>query len=176
MSKAFRQEDGATDGEPLVPARRHLDRKRPITAEGRTRIEHELAELTAERARLGHLPDSLESSLRQAEIQRRILQLAATLEDTDVPHAEGGTKDRVIFGASVTVEDEQGHRSTYQLVGPDEVNVGERRISIESPLARALIGRSVGEWVTVERPRDNTTLRVLSVSGRPEATLRSQSD
>lgn len=164
MSKAFRHEDGATEGQPLVPPRRHAAQKRPITATGRARIEHELAELTAERAQLGHLADSLESSLRQTEIQRRVLQLAATLEDTEVPIAEGGTTDQVIFGASVTVEDELGRQSTYQLVGPDEANVSERRISIESPLGQALIGRSVGESVTVERPRGSATLRILSVS------------
>ena len=165
MSKAFRQEDGATDDQPLVPPRRHSDRKRPITAEGRSRVEHELAELTAERVRVGHLPDSLESSLRQTEIQRRILQLAATLEDTEVPVADEGASNQVVFGASVTVEDELSHRSTYQLVGPDEANVSERRISIESPLGQALIGRSVGESVTVERPRGSAALRVLAVSG-----------
>jgi hypothetical protein len=86
MSKAFRQEDGASDSQPLVPPRRHAERKRPMTAEGRTRIEHELARLTAERAQLALQPDSLESSLRQTEIQRRIQQLAATLEDTEVQH------------------------------------------------------------------------------------------
>ena len=78
-----------------------------------------------------------------------------------------GEKDRAFFSAYVEVEDEDGARREYQLVGPDEVDAGKGRISVDSPLGRALLGRAVGESVTVERPRGPAELMVSRLRYEP---------
>jgi transcription elongation factor GreB len=65
------------------------------------------------------------------------------------PEANG----RVYFGAWVTLEDESGARVVYQIVGPDETDSDGVTISCESPMGRALIGREVGDEVSVPRPK-----------------------
>lgn len=167
MSKAFtREEDGISDSEPIAAPRRRSERKRPITAEGRARLEHELDSLQTERAQSGREPVALENSVRLKELERRILTLSAVLEDTQVREVGSDRASHAAFGAWITLEDEEGGRVTYQIVGPDEAAVSQGRLSVESPLAQALIGHSVDEWVTVERPRGTTTYRIASVANR----------
>ncbi len=166
MSKAFTREDDGSHPDPLDTPRRAGGPKRPITAEGRARLERELSELPAGRARAAQ--PSLRSSSEEKQIQRRIALLSAAIEDTLVVDAGREGEGRVTFGAWVRIEDEQGAQLTYRLVGPDEANAAAGSISVESPLARALIGRSVGEWVTVDRPRGSATYRVACVFTKPD--------
>src|SRR5262249_20092314 len=80
--------------------------------------------------------------------------------------------DRVFFGATVTVEDEDGERFTYQIVGGDELDesLGPGRISYEAPLGRALLGKREGDEVTVRRPAGDVELVIVKVDwrGSPE--------
>ena len=69
----------------------------------------------------------------------------------------------VYFGAWVTLEDEQGATCEYRLVGPDESDATEGRISVEAPLGRALLGKREGDSFELERPRGRTAFTVLSV-------------
>ncbi len=88
---------------------------------------------------------------RLREIDYRIHQLGKLLDSLTVvePRTEG---DRVYFGAWVTVDNPEGKERTYQIVGPDESDSKRGMISSESPMARALLGKQEGEWVTVKRP------------------------
>jgi transcription elongation factor GreB len=70
---------------------------------------------------------------------------------------------RAFFGAWVELEDEAGSRVRYRIVGPDEADVKAGRLSVESPLARALLGKEVGESVVVERPRGAVEYTVTQV-------------
>ena len=79
MSKAFTREDDGSHSDPLHTPRRGGP-KRPITAEGRARLERELSDLTAARVQAGH--PSLDSSLKSKQQERRILLLLAVIEDT----------------------------------------------------------------------------------------------
>ena len=72
-------------------------------------------------------------------------------------------KDRVLFGAQVTVEDEDGKKLTYWIVGEDEIDVERRRISWVSPVAKALINAKVGDSVSVQRPNGETELCVIKI-------------
>jgi transcription elongation factor GreB len=72
-------------------------------------------------------------------------------------------RERVFFGATVGVEDEEGRSAVYRLVGPDETDAAAGRISIESPVARALLGKRVGESALVRRPRGESELVVTAV-------------
>ena len=69
--------------------------------------------------------------------------------------------DRAFFGATVTVEDEDGAQATYQIVGSEELGPG--RISYEAPLGRALLGKRQGESVRVRRPAGEVELIVVRV-------------
>jgi transcription elongation factor GreB len=100
---------------------------------------------------------------RLREIDRRVRFLTKRLESAEVvqPGSVGG--DRVRFGARVTVQDEQGKHSRYHLVGPDESDPGQGRLSFHSPLGRALLNRCVGDVVTVQRPAGETEFEILEI-------------
>jgi transcription elongation factor GreB len=63
----------------------------------------------------------------------------------------------------VTIEDEDGKQFTYRIVGPDESDSTQKKISSESPMARALLGKKEGEWVTVRRPRGPADFQVKKI-------------
>ena len=100
------------------------------------------------------------------EIDARIYRLQKQLESYEVVDPATRPKtDRVFFGATVTVEDEDGGRTTYQIVGGEELDdgLGPGRISHEAPLGRALLGRRKGDSVTVRRPAGEVELTIVKV-------------
>ena len=100
---------------------------------------------------------------RLREIDRRIEQLSKRLETLTVVRPDLQRTDRVYFGAWVSVEDEAGGVSKYQIVGPDEFDVAAGRISVDSPLGRALLGRAAGDEFVLERPRGSARLVVIGI-------------
>lgn len=167
MSKAFTKEDAGGDEVLLPPRPRSASgEKRYITPEGYRALQDELAALTVPLPREEGTV-ALDADTRNRERARRAQQVAAILEDVQVVSPEMPDAERVYFGAWVTLEDEEGEESTYRIVGPDEADVKEGRLSVESPLARALLGKEVGESVRVERPRGAIEYTVTQVSYRP---------
>jgi len=71
---------------------------------------------------------------------------------------------RVAFGTRVIVEDQDGQRTSYEIVGPDEVDLAARQISIASPVAQALLGKRAGDRVVLRRPKGNVGVTVVSVA------------
>lgn len=167
MSKAFTKEDGGAE-EPLVPVRPRSasGEKRYITPEGWRALQEELAALQGPDEGAVGLSE-LEAGTRKRERERRALQLAATLEEVRVVEPDTSREGRVFFGAWVMLEDEDGARVTYRIVGPDEADVKAGRLSVESPLARALLGKEVGDSVQVERPRGTVEYTVEEVRYTP---------
>ncbi len=102
---------------------------------------------------------------RLREIDRRLRFLAQRLDLVTVMHpaAQAIAGDKVGFGAWVTIEDEDGARSCYRLVGPDEPDPDNGHISVASPVGRALLGKNIGDEVEVRRPRGDTYVTVLAV-------------
>jgi transcription elongation factor GreB len=162
---------GSEDGEGARGGPRY------ITPEGFERLQRELDALwkverprvTREVSAAAELGDRSENAeyiygkRRLREIDRRIRFLSKRLDELTVVRPEPGAAGRAFFGARVTVEDDAGKRATYQIVGPDESDPAAGRISLESPLGRALLGREEGDEVLVERPRGRATLAVLAV-------------
>jgi transcription elongation factor GreB len=150
---------------------------RYITAEGFRHLEQELEQLwkverprvTREVSAAAALGDRSENAeyiygkKRLREIDRRIRFLSKRLDELTVVQPRADAGGRAFFGSWVTVEDAEGKRAAYRIVGPDESDAGAGRISLESPLGRALLGREEGDEVVVERPRGRVTLAVLSV-------------
>jgi transcription elongation factor GreB len=75
----------------------------------------------------------------------------------------GKTHERVHFGATVTIVDESGREREVTIVGVDELDVGDARVSWRSPLARALLTKEVGDTVTVRAPRGPERLAIIAV-------------
>jgi transcription elongation factor GreB len=168
MNKAFTKEDEASlTDEPL-----ELDQPvvgggaRYITPEGFKRLQdelehiwkHERPKVTAEVSAAAAQGDRSENAeyiygkKKLRELDRRIRYLSKRLDSLTVVEPHQGA-DRVLFGATVTIEDEDGQESTYRIVGPDEFDVKAGRISVDSPLAKALLGKREGDEATVQRPR-----------------------
>jgi transcription elongation factor GreB len=167
MSKAFTKEDAGGDDLLLPPRPRSTSgEKRYITPEGYRALQEELETLTGPAAREKDVP-TFGGETQARERARRAQQLAATLEEVQVVSPEAPDEEHVFFGAWVTLEDEDGEETAYRIVGPDEADVKAGRLSVESPLARALLGKEVGESVRVERPRGAIEYTITGVSYRP---------
>ncbi|HWB76341.1 MAG TPA: transcription elongation factor GreB [Nannocystaceae bacterium] len=150
-----------------------------ITPEGHARIRAELEHLwkverprvTAEVAAAAALGDRSENAeyiygkKRLREIDRRLEFLAKRIERMHVVHPDP-SKDasgKVAFGAWVVVEDEDGERHVYRLVGADESDADAGHISMDSPMGRALLGKEVDDEVLVHRPRGPASFTILSI-------------
>jgi transcription elongation factor GreB len=150
---------------------------RYITPEGFRRIaaEHEriwtvdrpriVAEVEAAAA-LGDRSENAEylyGKRKLRELDRRLRFLSERMDALTVVDPKPHPARRAFFGAWVTVEDEAGEERTYRLVGPDEFDVSRGFISVDAPLGRALLGRSAGDTVVVQRPAGAAELTVVVV-------------
>jgi transcription elongation factor GreB len=101
------------------------------------------------------------------EIDRRIRFLSKRLDSAMVVDNAGRTDARVHFGATVTIEHERGDTREVTIVGVDELDSGDTRISWRSPLARALLTAAAGETVTVHAPRGPERVAIIAVRYDP---------
>ena len=97
------------------------------------------------------------------EIDKRIRFLSKCLDSAVVVDNAGKTHDRVHFGATVTIEYENGDEREVTIVGVDELDSGDARVSWRSPLARALLTARVGDTVTLRAPRGPERLEIIAV-------------
>jgi len=98
------------------------------------------------------------------ELDRRIRYLQKRLPDLNVVEQKPANAERVFFGATVRLEDDTGTSVTYRIVGPDEFDREEHYISVDSPLARSLLKRELGEEVEVEVPGGRLCYLITEVS------------
>ncbi len=101
------------------------------------------------------------------EIDRRIRYLQKRLPDLTVVAAQASDRSRVYFGAWVSLEDEEGKKVTYRIVGPDEFDPAKGWISMDSPMARALMRKTIDDEVRVETPGGVREYYVLEVCYEP---------
>ena len=103
-----------------------------------------------------------------AEIDHRLAFLAKRLEVLKVVDAPPARDGRVYFGAWVTLEDEAGEEVRYRIVGSDEIDAQRKLISMDSPLAKALLNKREGDEVLVERPKGEIAFVIVRVEyGQP---------
>ncbi len=139
----------------------------PMTKSGLLRLKEELKRLKAiERPRIvreiaearshGDLSENAEyhaAKERQGHIEGRIAQVEHWIASAEVIDVSKLAGDRVVFGATVRLEDtDSGDEATYRIVGELEADLKRGKISVTSPIARALIGRSEGDTVVVRTP------------------------
>lgn len=96
--------------------------------------------------------DYIYGKKRLREIDSRLLFLRDRIESAQVVDPKTLTGDKVVFGATVTIQQEEGGKKIYQIVGEDEIDPGKNRISWKSPMAKALIGKSEGDEIEIDRP------------------------
>jgi transcription elongation factor GreA len=149
-----------------------------MTAAGYAQLEEELKRLkTVERPAIikaiaearahGDLSENAEyhaAKEKQGWIEGRVMELEDKIGRAEVIDVTKLSGSKVMFGALVTVADEDtDEEQTYQLVGADEADIKAKRISIASPLGKALMGKSVGESVVVETPNGAKGYEVVKV-------------
>ena len=148
-----------------------------ISADGLARLQAEHAELTKTRRpeviarikaakELGDLRENSDYTAAREEqsfLEGRIAQIEATLRVARVIEATADTAGRVSLGATVTIEDDAGARSTFRLVGSAEADPANGRISNVSPVGRAILGRAAGETVEIAAPRGTVRYRIVEV-------------
>ena len=155
-----------------------------ITPEGLQRLRDELNELwrverpkvaqaVSEAAAMGDRSENAEyiyGKKRLREIDRRVRYLQKRIPDLVVVDRPPDDPTRVFFGARVRVEDEDGAEREFRIVGPDEFDPNRGWISIDSPLARALLKKREGDEVRVTLPKGETTYYIVSIQYRPFAS------
>jgi len=150
----------------------------PLTATGAERLKKELKRLkTVERPRIieavaearahGDLKENAEYHAAREEHgmnEARIKYLEGTISNAQIIDIQNlNVGDKVVFGATITLEDDDENEVTYQIVGDVEADINHGQISISSPIARALIGKELDDEVDVQTPGGNKTYYITKV-------------
>ncbi len=151
----------------------------PLTASGAQRLQEELdrlkkverpgaIEAIAQARAQGDLSENAEYDAareHQAFVEARISELEGTLSNAQIiDPAELDTDGRIVFGATVQIEDLDSEESlTYQIVGDAEADIRSNKISVSSPVARALIGKEEGDVVEVHAPAGVREYEIMAV-------------
>jgi transcription elongation factor GreB len=156
MSKAFTREDDGARVEDLPEEAWPLPSGVPYyaTPEAARRLAAEHAEL-----RDGPRGDDA----RRRQVERRLRALERRLQHLEIVDPAVAPRDRVAFGATVTIELEDGARREYRIVGIDDVDARRGFVSYVSPVARALLGARVGDTVTLRSPRGAEEAEVVEL-------------
>ena len=152
--------------------------KFPMTVEGRDKLQTELKHLIneerpniikaiAEARAYGDLSENAEyhaAKEKQSFIERKIAELESMIAQADIIDVTKLSGKEIKFGATVTIVDEDsGQKSVYQIVGDNESDIKNNKLSISSPLARALIGKEKGTLVEFNSPKGLKTYSIKSV-------------
>ncbi|MCB9229725.1 MAG: transcription elongation factor GreA [Deltaproteobacteria bacterium] len=152
--------------------------KKPLTRKGHQKLAEEYTRLVkitrpevvqgiATAAAEGDRSENAEyiyGKKRLRELDKRIRYLNSVLKDAQIIDPQNLTGDRVCFGCTVRVRDEQGFEKEWMLVGDGESNSQEGKISWKSPVARALYGKKTGDVVLASRPAGEMEFEILAIN------------
>ena len=152
--------------------------KNYITPQGAARLKEELLKLlyedrpalvktvawAASNGDRSENGDYIYGKRRLREIDRRIRFLTKRLDDAEIVEPKNQKKDQVLFGATVGILDEEGNEKSYQIVGIDESDAKQGKISWISPLAKALLQARVGDTVTVTSPKGQEDFEITKIT------------
>ena len=161
MSRAFVNEDAGAD-RPDLPELPVSPGPNIVTPRGLAALHERIVQRQADLAALKSRPDRLDK-LPEAAAERDLRWLDARLKAAVVIDPATHDLTEVAFGLCVTVADENGAETTYEITGEDEADATRHRIAPNSPLARALLGAQVGDVVTWKRPVGNLDLEILRI-------------
>ena len=163
MSRAFVKENDLEHAGIDIPERPLSDEPNYVTPNGLKLLNTKIDELEGERELLKQKKDDPIAKQKIAVIERDMRYYAARIESAILTAAETEDHSVVLFGAKVTVEDEEGKLSAYEIVGEDEANIHQAKVSYLSPLAEALIGAKLNDEVTWEKPIGDTYLTIQKI-------------
>jgi transcription elongation factor GreA len=129
-------------------------------------VRHKLAQEIGRARELGDLSENAEyhaAKEKQGQVEAQIRQMEDRLGRAEVVEVSKLSGSKVLFGATVTVEDEDGERQVLQIVGAEEADPKNGKISLESPVARGLIGKEQGDTARIQTPRGPKELEVIKV-------------
>ncbi len=164
MSRGFVKEDDLEHAGTDLPERPVSPHPNYVTPAGLKALENNAMALDKERASLISQKDNESAKQRLAVIDRELRYLSTRLEQAILVEPAKQDKDTVLFGASVDVEDEHGQLLKFHIVGEDEADIAQHKVSYVSPIAKALIGRKVGDVVAWQRPAGILELEVIKIS------------
>ena len=148
----------------------------PMLAEGYEKLTADLQNLRQERPKIvdaieearthGDLAENAEyhaAKERQGQVEAQIAEIEDRVSRAQIIDPTSLSGDKIVFGATVTVLDEDDKKQRYQIVGQTEADARQGRISYDSPLGRALIGKQVGEEVEVTVPSGDRFYQVKKI-------------
>ena len=124
-----------------------------------TSIVHEAAK-NGDRSENG---DYIYGKKRLREIDKKVSFITKRLEELIIISTKPKNKNKIYFGAWVTFSDENDHIKKYRIVGPDEFDLNKQKISIDSPLAKALIGKEVNDEIIFKAPSGKQKVVITSI-------------
>ncbi|UXI68966.1 GreA/GreB family elongation factor [Tahibacter amnicola] len=160
MSRAFVKESEPDTLLPEIPISEHPNR---MTPRGLARLTERLETVRSELGAHASATDTLPDAAAINALEREQRWLEARIASATVVDLSHQPRDRVAFGATVDVVDEDGHEATYRIVGEDESDAEHGVVSWVSPLAKAVIGARVGDEVTWRRPAGDRRLEVVAI-------------
>lgn len=139
-----------------------------VTPRGLRLLQEERERLARQRDALDELADEGERRRRHAVLAQQLAELDARLASAVVVDPAGQDPEVVRFGATVTVSTEAGEERRYRIVGVDEANAAEGRVSFLAPVARALLGRSLDDEVRLETANGVEVLEIIAIDYEQE--------
>ena len=133
----------------------------------KTTREREIAAMIAEARSYGDLSENSEydaAKTEQAKLYGRIAEIEDILSHAVIIEDENEATGRVGLGCTVVVEDANGKQTTYRITGSQEANPMEFKLSDDSPFGRAAVGKSIGEFFTVNAPNGAYQMEILNIS------------
>ena len=167
MSRAFTK-DEAPEDPIVVPPRAPLPQGVPnyVTPRGERLLREERAALIDERSRLAGLAGDMEETRRKREVAanaEKLANLQARLARTQVVDPRRQSAEAARFGAHVTLSGPDGSERQFQIVGVDEADAASGRVAFTSPIARAVMGKRVGDVARVQRAGGEEALVVHAI-------------
>ena len=160
MSRAFVKEPEGDQAEDDLPERPQSDLPNYITPAGIGTLRARLAELEKERQELKDESEALASRSREKSLEQEVKYLEQRLQSAIVIDPAQQPDDAIRFGATVELLDENDTTWTFTIVGEDEAEPADNRISWASPLARELMGKQVDDVVVWERPAGKLEMEI----------------
>ncbi len=167
MSRAFIKEDNGDRPESLLD--------RPVsplpnymTPEGYRVMSQQLAQLEGELAALKD-GEELSRKSRQAHLERDIRYYLSRLQSAKLVQQPTTPPERVVFGCTITFVDDQENEYRYKIVGEDEADIKQHKISWASPLAKALINKQDGEGGRWQKPAGAVEIEIIRIESGPSS-------
>ncbi len=171
MSRGFVKEDDLEHAGTDVPERQISAHPNYVTATGYAQLQAQATSLEQAIRKLNAKKEDPQAQQQLTIANRDLRYVAARLENAQIvkytenkpDEASSLATDLVLFGTTVTVEDENGGTHAYQIVGEDEADIKINKVSWTSPLASALLGQKVSDSVVWARPAGNTLLQIIDI-------------